>query len=463
MQVTGGMELYRRYSVYSMYSTVTRSDGTTFNIAEYHSRTGDTVTDVDAGRDSHISGVSNGIGWEYSPKTGARILGGRIGERRLADSRGLDADDWRRRFPEVNAIGLQTIEGQVCQHVKLKRADGSTVERFYAVQSGRLIREVSTDFDDAGLEQPVTTEVMEYETTLGITHPSLLRVREGSKTFTVHIDSLNFGAASLHSFDIPHEVARALAERRRPMGLPNALDLVEHFIDVTGGKDAYRAIQTQAVRGEMTFAGQAAKVPLVFYAMKGKMYMSLDMPSIGKFEYGSDGKTGWQRSVVLGPKLEPSSRVGGFLGPDANRILSWAESGAALETVGKDQVNGSACYKIAVGAEAPVESSLCFDEQTGLLVKATGPVLENGRIVSLETTFADYQAHNGFRTPHHLETEIAGKQGTIDIRQMTINEPLPDGVFDLPPDVRALREKRLKDAQTEGTDSETRPSLRRKR
>lgn len=464
VQVTGGVALYRRYGYFSMYSTVTREDGTTFNTTVYHSRDGMTRTEIDAGADSGESGAGNGIAWEYSEKKGARILSGKVAARRLAEARGLGADDWRIRFPKVKAAGIEMVNGKSCYHLKLTRTDGSTAERFYDTQSSLLVREISSDFDEAGAEQPVITDIEEYDNWLGVTHPSLLHVKTGSKTFVIRIDSMTYAAGGTQAeIAIPREVVRAVAEQRGGGALPNAVDLIERFVAATGGKDAYRSIRTEAVKAEIVFTGQNLKFPLVVYATKGKTYASLDIPSIGKFEFGSDGTTAWDRSVVLGPRLEPRSSVGGLLGPNADDILRWTESDLTLETLGKEDVNGSPCYQVKLGGDlgGQAANTACFDTQTGLLVKATSLQIEGTRIASAETRFSDYQSHGAFKTPHHLETELAGQRATIDLKEMTINGPLPEGVFDLPADVRALRAKKLADLKKADGDSEQRPTLKK--
>ncbi len=463
VQVTGGLSLYRRYGSFRMYSTVTREDRTTFNTAVYHSRDGGTRTEIDAGADSGESGVSNGIVWEYSEKNGVKILSGKVAERRIAEARGLDADDWRIRFPSVKMAGVQTINGKTCYHLRLTRTDGSVVERFYDASSGLLVREISKDFDEAGTEEPVTTDIEEYDRSLGVTHPSLMHVKAGSKTLTIRVDSLTYSpGGSRDGFEVPRDVVKAVAERRGGGGLPNAVDLVEKFIEATGGSDAYRAIKTETVKAEIAFPSQNLKFPLVVYATQGKMYTSLDVPSMGKFEFGSDGTTTWERSVVLGPRLQPRSKLGGWLGPNPDDVLRWTDSGLTLETLGKDDVNGSPCYKVKMGGDLGGEATntACFDAQTGLLVKATSLEMEGSTVATVETKFSDYQSDGGFKTPHHMETKVAGQQAIIQVNAMEINGPLPEGVFELPADVRALREKKM--AELKNGDSEDRPTIKKK-
>ena len=464
VQATGGLDLYRRYAFVSIYSTVTRADQSTFNTTVFHSRDGRVQTEIDAGPESRESGVSSGIVWEFSETKGTRILSGKVAERRLAEARGFDEDDWRERFPTVKYLGSQVVNGKSCYHLKLARADGSVAERFYDKRSSLLVREISTEFNDTGVEQPVTTDIDEYDTSLGVMHPSLMHVKAGDGAFTIRIDNVTYSRGQAQPFEIPHEVERAAAEHRRGGSLPNPVDLIDKFIETTGGKDAYRAITTEVIKADFAIKSQNLQFPVVIYTAKGKTYTSLDIPSLGKFEFGSDGQTAWQRSVVPGPRLQPQSNLGGLVGPVPGDVLGWTEGNLNLETVSKEEVNGSPCYQIKIGVQQQNDpaNTACFDVQTGYLVRTAAATKQQANVITVESIFSDYQSQNGFKTPYHIETKVAGQLVSVDLKEIVINGPLPDGIFDLPADVRALKEKRLADRSKAGESHETAPVIKNK-
>ena len=461
VEVTGGRAVYGGYAFVTIHESVMRGGKTSY-VTIYRSRDGRTRTETEAGDSTRESGVADSVAWEFSEAQGARILEGRRSERALANARGLGEDDWRARFRAAKTTGVEQVKGKACYRIQLTRTDESTLERFYDRQSGLLVREISTELDETGAEQPVTTDVVEYETSLGIKHPSLLEVKMPNEAYTIRVDSLSYSALpSRNAFEMPHEVARALAARRNGGSLPNAVDLVDKFIEVTGGRSAYEGIKTESMRAEVSLKGQNLKFPVVIYAAGRKMYASFDFPSIGKFEFGSDGRTGWQRSVVLGPRLEPQSSVGGLFGPDASDVLRWTDAGN-LETVSKQEVNGSPCYLVRMGEGTEAASTACFDAQTGYVVKTSITVKSEGVTSTVETVLSDYRVDGGLRVAHHLETKVAGQLAEIEVTGLEINGPLPEGIFELPPDVRALVEKRKSQSKSAEDDTE-RPTLRRKK
>jgi hypothetical protein len=238
--------------------------------------------------------------------------------------------------------------------------------------------------------------------------------------------------------------------------------LVEKFISATGGKEAYRTILSKVTKAEMSFKDQNLKFPIVVYESRDKMYTALDIPSLGKFEMGNDGRVAWERSVMLGPRLKAGSGVGGFLGPEADQLLAWTAGDLTLETVSKEEVNGSPCYQVRFGGRGKADAAtlMCFDAQTGYLLKMSGAAA--GETGDDETTFSDYRSHEGILTAHHVETKIGGHLAILDIQTILLNGPLPDGVFDLPADVRALSDKREAQRKEQAKEASERPTLHRK-
>lgn len=465
VQVTGGADAYRRYNFVAMYSTVTPDGGEPFYVTEFRSRDGKTQTEIDAGAASRTKGISNGVVWTFSKDKGATIVTGKPAERALANARGLGEDDWRDRFPTVKMAGSQLVNGKQCYHLKLTRLDGSLIERFYDVRTGLLVRELSTDFDESGKEQPVATDFQEYERSLGIVHPSLMHVKIGGHATTIQVNSVNYFPGPLReAFEIPPEVIRAAAGHGGSASLPNPVDLVEKFIEVTGGKAAYQSIKTEVIKGDITLKQQNLKFPLVVYAAQHKVYAYFDVPSMGKFEFGSNGQIGWERSVVLGPRLDASSPMTGMLGPNTDEILRWTQSDLGLRTTSKDTVNGAPCYQVSMGAPGqPDASTACFDVQTGYLVKLAAVVKSANATVPTEMIFSDYRSHEGFKTAHHVETRVAGQPAVVELNEITVNGALPDGIFDLPADVHALVQKKEMELKGKSEEPVERPTLRRSR
>ena len=124
---------------------------------------------------------------------------------------------------------------------------------------------------------------------------------------------------------MPKEVEVAM--KTTSAELPNAADLMDHYVDSTGGSKAYATVKTQIVKAGMTFVRQGMKADLeAKIGEGGKSYVSLDLPGAGKFELGSNGTTSWQKNVMQGPQLSAQNPSKGIFGPTAEEVSRWKQT-----------------------------------------------------------------------------------------------------------------------------------------
>jgi len=437
VQVTGGADVYRKYKEVHVYSTVTKPDKMTENLAFVHSRNGKTLIERDFGSGTADSGVTEGVAWKFTEGKPAQILTGKLAARLIAEAKGFDEDDWVVRYPKVRLLANESIHGVPCRHVSLTRTDGSMLDRFYEVKSGLLVRETGSGFDDSGNEQQTSIDMETYDEFAGIRRPTVLHVKQGSLALEVHIDSVTYSTIiNAPDFELPRQVARAILDSQaKPGGLPNPADLLDRFVEATGGRSAYDAIKSEVIKAEVSYTSEKLKFALLSYAAGNREYTSYDVPSLGKFEAGDDGQIAWEKSVMSGVSLSLHGTGTRFMGPGPSEVMTWWDAALTMETVSQDNASGAPCYLVRMGPKEVNPPSACFDVKTGLLSKiiASGPDGES------EQLFSDYRNVNGLNICHRIETKIDGHAATVEIKQVDINAPLPPGVFDLPSDVQTLK------------------------
>jgi hypothetical protein len=476
VRVTHGASPSKQSPDLTVDFSVRDASGATYYATIYRGSAGRLHTVVDDDANPREWGTAGGAVWSLSKPDGARLLTGKAAARVLAGTRGLSAgslagfaagwggsfqtDDWRDAFPSVKTTAEATVHNQRCYEVLLTRKDGSTLRRWYDAQSGLLARETTAEFDQNGTEQTYETDVVEYTTSLAFTYPSVLHVKSGSSTLTVTINSLARGyISSSNAFDVPREVARIISQANTPDGMPNAIDLIAHFTDVVRGAQTRDPIRSEIIRANLSLQQANLKIPVVLYVQGRSNYLSFDMPTMGKFEYGSNRDVAWQRSVVLGPKLVPHSQFSGFLGPDIGEILAWNDEGFSVRTVRREEVNGSSCYVVEMSTKAKgLYAEAYFDAKTGYLVQMNTP-----GTTAEHVSMGGYRTEDGFTFAHQVETTLAGSAVTFAITEARFNAPIPGSVFNTPEDVAALL-KQQQQNQPQGADPDllARPSLRRR-
>ncbi len=235
------------------------------------------------------------------------------------------------------------------------------------------------------------------------------------------------------------------ATKASEKALPNGMELMQKFITATGGKEAYSAVKTEAAKANMIFKQAGLQAAMSIYtAQGGKQYVSFDLPGMGKFEAGSDGTTTWERSVMMGPRLMPKGETGStLLGPDTDTISKWAKAFEKVETLSKENVAGAPCYLVRMTPKQGGHvTDTCFDVQSGYLVKLASIIKTQMGEIPVDFNFSDYRQNGPIKTAHRLDTQVAGQPVSIEVTDVVINGPVPEGTFDLPADVKALKAKK---------------------
>src|SRR5262249_36051553 len=94
-----------------------------------------------------------------------------------------------------------------------------------------------------------------------------------------------------------------LAATAGAQGLPKAEEVLDKYVEATGGKAAYEKIKNQVLHGTVELGG-AVKGPMVSYhAPPNKMYVEIELQGLGKIEQGTDGKVAWERSALAGARI----------------------------------------------------------------------------------------------------------------------------------------------------------------
>lgn len=152
-----------------------------------------------------------------------------------------------------------------------------------------------------------------------------------------------------------------------------------------------------------------------------------------------------------------------MLGPGPDQVRTWLRAYEAVETVGKEEVNGSPCWSVRIGGPDVKEpgSTMCFDVETGYLTRLTGISKTQMGTMPVDLTMSNYREDGGIKSPHHLQTRVSGQSLDIDITEVLVNGEIPEGTFDLPTEIKALAAKKATLVEKQEGPLPERPTLRR--
>jgi hypothetical protein len=227
-----------------------------------------------------------------------------------------------------------------------------------------------------------------------------------------------------------------------------AEQILDRYIEVTGGEAAYRAVKAVKVTGTFSIpkAGLTGKLE-IYQAAPSNIYMHVEFPGMGIHETGVSGDVAWERSAMTGSRIvEGEERDRALLDATLNAEVDWRRHYRA-ELAGTEELEGRPAHKIVLtpiitGREGRGgrPRTRFYDQETGLLVR--GEEVQASQMGEIQTTslFSDYRpVGGGLKMPHRTELSAMGQQQVITIDQVELNPSLPPDRFAVPADIQKLQ------------------------
>jgi outer membrane lipoprotein-sorting protein len=232
--------------------------------------------------------------------------------------------------------------------------------------------------------------------------------------------------------------ARAAEAKRADL---TAAQIVDRNVKARGGLEAWRAVHTLKMSGEMDAGGTAdTKLPFVL-SLKRPHKSRLEITFAGKnAAQVYDGERGWKvRPFLNRDDVEPftpaETRSAAASAQLDGPLVDYANKGTRVELMGTERVEGKKTYKLKLTSRDGGERLVWVDATTFLEAKISGePRKLDGRPHDVAIYYRDYRTVKGLQVPHVLETVVAGvkKSHKTTIETVAVNPQLDDALFARP-------------------------------
>lgn len=225
--------------------------------------------------------------------------------------------------------------------------------------------------------------------------------------------------------------------------LPKAETVLDHYVEVTGGKAAYEKRKTEITTGTFEMPAQGLKGTMTRYsAAPDKSYSVIELEGIGKMEQGTLNGIAWDKNPMLGPRIKSGEeKAQGLREAIFNGAMNWRKAYSKVETVGLETLDGDECYKLVLTPAEGKPETTYFSKKTGLQVKTTTTAVSPQGEVPVEVTVSDYKEFAGVLQPTKMLQKAAGLEFTITIDSVKVNPDLPADRFEPPAEIKALMNK----------------------
>ena len=225
--------------------------------------------------------------------------------------------------------------------------------------------------------------------------------------------------------------------------LPSAASVLDRYVQVTGGKQAYEKRKSEIAHGTLEYTAMGIKGSITRYAAEpDKYYASLDIDGLGKVEMGVSGQIAWENSALLGPRVKTGvERAEAIREGNMNSTLDWRKLYPKVETAGIETIDGEECYKVVMTPAEGQPMIGYFQKKSGLQVKMTTVSSTQMGEIPVELIASDYKDFGGILEPSKVIQKSGPQEFTMTLESVEVNPSIPPAQFALPAEIRKLLDK----------------------
>lgn len=220
--------------------------------------------------------------------------------------------------------------------------------------------------------------------------------------------------------------------------------VIADYIKATGGEAAHKNIKSISGKGKISIPAAGLEGDFEMSQLPDKAYTKMAIPGIGDTLVGYDGETAWQINQMTGPEILEGDRRNQLVRQmSLSPMLEVDDIYDSVECTGVEEFAGEDCYVLVMKAEdsEPVYNYFSVDSKLLMGNKMTTADPTMGKMVVI-TKAGDYKDVDGVKMSHLSTVELPqGMQMITKIDNYKINGDVKKDLFDLPEDIKALKDK----------------------
>lgn len=206
-------------------------------------------------------------------------------------------------------------------------------------------------------------------------------------------------------------------------------EIVKKHIEAIGGKDNWAKVKSMKM--EMKMKANGADILVTIFQIDKKA-MRQNIALMGMEGYSILTNTeGWSYMPFQGQtKPEPMTADDVKKAQDGLNLqsdfLTYKELNKKLEYIGKDDVDGTECFKLKMTDKDGIESTYFIDPSNYYVIKETTKMTINGKEMENSTGYGNYKkTEEGIVYPY----SIIGGWGDTEVTALSINPKFDEALF----------------------------------
>lgn len=206
-------------------------------------------------------------------------------------------------------------------------------------------------------------------------------------------------------------------------------EIVAKHIEAIGGAENWKKINSLKMEGLMEIQGTEINVTITGLHMKG---FRQDISVMGMTGYEIVTPTeGWSYMPFQG-QTEPEAKTPEALAEDQDELdlqgdfIDYAAKGNTVEYLGKEDVEGTECFKLKITKKGGKVVTHFIDPKTYHILQTKSIQKANGQEMEITSTFSNYE-----KLPEGIviAKSITLPYGEVNMTKITINPPVDESAF----------------------------------
>jgi hypothetical protein len=221
---------------------------------------------------------------------------------------------------------------------------------------------------------------------------------------------------------------------------PTARAVIDRYIEVAGGKDAFLKHNSVLLKGKTDVVGKDIGGAMMLATAKpNKMLLVVDLMGIA-VRTGFDGKVGWQVNPLTGPSIMEGGELRDIeRQADFFSILHEDKGYKSMENLGKTDFEGEECYKIKLTYADGGDITEYYSVKTGLQKGFVGAQESSLGTINATSVNEEHKKFGDLLLPSRVTQKMAGTgiAQTMIVESVEFDK-VPDSMFDPPAEIKAL-------------------------
>jgi hypothetical protein len=198
--------------------------------------------------------------------------------------------------------------------------------------------------------------------------------------------------------------------------------LKEHFSAI--GQDNLLKVNTQKLTGKMIQG--SIEIPFIQMAKRPDKVRAEGTFQGLTFIQTFNGKEGWGLNPFAGvTDPQPMSEDG--------MLWNWKEKGYTVTFDGKEDMEGTSCYKIKLDTKEGDSFTYYIDADSYIMLRTNTKMKRVGNEIESDTYYSNYMMVEGIAVPAKIETKMKDQlMATLVIEKVEFNTDIDDALFEKP-------------------------------